>query len=238
MSPDAPLVFVVDDNEATRDTLVPMIQSHGWVTECLASVEAFLARPALARPGCLILEVSQALLDGLAFQKLTADRRDTSIVFTSSQRDIAMTVRAMKAGAVDLLTRPVASEAVRGAITVAIDRSRQLLAQEMAIRSLRLRYGSLSTREREVLCLVVAGLLNKQIGAELGISEITVKAHRGRMMRKMEAATLAELLSMAGRLKLDRPASHPGHYTWPLARDSVSRLAELAASLTGARAAF
>lgn len=238
MSPDDPLVFVVGDNEATRDTLVPLIQSQGWVTECLASVEAFLARPALERPACLILEVSQALLDGLSFQKLTADRRDTSIVFTSSQRDIAMTVRAMKAGAVDLLTRPFASEAIHGAIRAAVDRSRQLLAQEMATRSLRLRYGSLSTREREVLCLVVAGLLNKQIGAELGISEITVKAHRGRMMRKMAAATLADLVSMAGRLRLERPASHPGHYTWPLARDGAARLAELAATLAGVRTAY
>jgi len=238
MSPDDPRVFVVDDNEATRDTLVSMIQSHGWVTECLASLEAFLARPALARPACLVLEVSQALLDGVAFQKLTADRRDTSVVFTSSQRDIAMTVRAMKAGAVDLLTRPVASESIRGAIKAAVDRSRRLLAQEMAIRSLRLRYESLSPREREVLGLVVEGLLNKQIGAKLGISEITVKAHRGRMMRKMEAATLADLLSMAGKLRLERPASHPGHLTWPLAHDGVSRLAELAASLAGARTAY
>jgi FixJ family two-component response regulator len=238
MSPDDPRVFVVDDNEATRDTLVSMIQSHGWVTECFASLEAFLARPALARPACLVLEVSQALLDGVAFQKLTADRRDTSVVFTSSQRDIAMTVRAMKAGAVDLLTRPVASESIRGAIKAAVDRSRRLLAQEMAIRSLRLRYESLSPREREVLGLVVEGLLNKQIGAKLGISEITVKAHRGRMMRKMEAATLADLLSMAGKLRLERPASHPGHLTWPLAHDGVSRLAELAASLAGARTAY
>ena len=239
MSPNDPLVFAVVDNEAVRDTLVPLIQAQGWVTECLTSVEAFLARPALSRPGCLILEVSQALLDGPAFKEIVAARRETPIIFTSSQQDIAMTVRAMKAGAVDLLARPFTGDAILAAIRAAVERSCQMLVQEVAIRSLRARYASLSGREREVLGLVVAGLMNKQIGAELGISEITVKAHRGKMMRKMEAATLAELISMAGRLRLNTPkTSHADRNAWSPARDSVSRLMEFAATLAGARTAF
>ncbi len=230
-----PLVFVVGADKTSRDTLVPLIRSAGWFTECLVSVEAFLARPALSRPACLILEVSNALLDGPAFQKIARDRRETPIVFTTSQRDIAMTVRAMKAGAIDLLTRPFAGDAIIAAIRAAVDRSRQMLMQEGAIRSLRDRYEALSGRERQVLGLVVAGLMNKHIGAELGISEITVKAHRGRMMRKMQAASLAELVSMAGRLRIN--TRQTTRNAWPPTRDGVSRLVELAATLTVARTA-
>jgi len=201
MNAHGPVVFIVDENEAARFKLVALVRSAGWEPECFASAEEFLRRPAAERPGCLVLDVSRTLLDGAAFRQIVADRPETPIVFTSIHRDIDLTVRAMKSGAVDFLVRPFVSEAILSAIRAAVERSRQLLLSEALLRGLRARYATLSGREREVLELVVSGLLNKQIAAELGITEITVKAHRGKLMRKMAAASLAELVSMAGRLR-------------------------------------
>jgi len=232
-----PLVFIVDENEAARFKLVPLIRSAGWVPVCVGSVEEFLERPAPEGPGCLILDFSRTLLDGAAFRKLVEDRPEIPVVFTSPHRDVELTVRAMKSGAIDFLIRPFVNEAILSAIRAAVERSRQLLLSEAAVRSLRARYSTLSVREREVLGLVVSGLLNKQIGAELGITEITVKAHRGKLMRKMAAASLAELVNMAGRLRLTATTFSASAGAWPRSRGGVSRLTGLAATLTGARSA-
>lgn len=198
-----PTVFIVDDDLSVRESLQSLVRAAGCEVESYASAEEFLARPRMMRPGCLILDVSLPQLDGLALQELIADRREMPLIFVTGHRDIRMTVRAMKAGAVDFLTKPFNGAAMLSAVRSALDRSRQALAREAARRILEDRYASLSPRERDVLRLVVSGLLNKQIGGELGISEITVKAHRGRVMRKMAADSLAALVTMAARLPLN-----------------------------------
>jgi FixJ family two-component response regulator len=159
-------------------------------------------------PSCLILDVSLPGLNGLELQKRIAlDRRDMPIIFITGHGDIPMTVQAMKAGAIEFLTKPFGEEALLNAIRNAIERSKVLLDRDAEIRELKVRFAHLTSREREVMALVVAGLPNKQVGAELGISEITVKAHRGSMMRKMKADSLPELVSMAARLRLVRPTA-------------------------------
>jgi FixJ family two-component response regulator len=208
-----PTVFIVDEDSSVRESLEILIRTAGWQVESFASAEEFLARPRILRQGCLILDVSLPQLDGLALQEIMADRSETPLIFVTSHRDVRMTVRAMKAGAVDFLTKPCSSPAILSAVRCALDRSRHALAQEAALRILQARYASLTLREREVLGLVVTGLLNKQIGAELGISEITVKAHRGNMMRKMEADSLAELVNMAAELRLERRTRLEGSAT-------------------------
>jgi FixJ family two-component response regulator len=198
----APIVFVVDDDVSVREALEALISTEGMATETFASAEAFLARPRVVAPSCLVLDVTLPDLNGLDLQKRLADRGDMPIIFITGHGDIPMTVQAMKAGAVEFLTKPFGDEALLGAIRQAIARSRAALDQESETRMLRDRYAALSRREQEVMALVVAGRLNKQVGFELGISEITVKAHRGRVMRKMEAATLADLINMAAKLRL------------------------------------
>jgi FixJ family two-component response regulator len=195
-----PIVFVVDDDISVRESLEGLIRSEGWETETFGSAEAFLARPRVFAPSCLVLDVSLPDLNGLDLQKRIADRSDMPIIFITGYGDVPMTVQAMKAGAAEFLMKPFGGEVLLNAIRQAIERSRAALGQEEEVRMLRERYASLSQREQEVMTLVVAGRLNKQVGFELGISEITVKAHRGRMMRKMKAGSLADLVNMAAKL--------------------------------------
>jgi FixJ family two-component response regulator len=193
-------VFVVDDDISVREALEGLIYSEGWEPETFASAEAFLARPRASVPSCLVLDVSLPDLNGLDLQKRLADRGDMPIIFITGYGDVPMTVRAMKAGAVEFLMKPFGDEALLGAIRQAIARSCAALSQAEELGALRKRYATLSRREQEVMALVVTGRLNKQVGFELGISEITVKAHRGRVMRKMDARSLADLVNMAATL--------------------------------------
>jgi FixJ family two-component response regulator len=202
--PDAtPVVFVVDDDFSTRDSLELLIRSQGWQPQTFTCAQEFLACPRVLAPSCLILDVYLPDLNGLDLQtRVAADRRDMPIIFITGYGDIPMSVQAMKAGAVEFLTKPFGDDLLLRAIRSAIARSHAALSQEADIRALRDSYDSLSRREREVMVLVVTGKLNKQVGGELGISEITVKAHRGRVMRKMKAGSLPELVNMAARLHL------------------------------------
>jgi len=196
-----PTVFVVDDDVSVRESLDALIRNAGWDAETFESAQEFLAHPRVLDPSCLILDVSLPDLNGLELQERVAiDRQDMPIIFITGHGDIPMTVRAMRAGAVEFLTKPFGDDALLSAIASAIERSRVTLEQEAGAHDLRARYATLSQREREVLALVVSGLLNKQIAGELRISQITVKAHRGNVMRKMQAGSLANLVKMAARL--------------------------------------
>ena len=202
MSRDAPVVFIVDDDVSVRESLGPLIRCEGWQTEVFASAREFLARPRLVAASCLVLDVTLPDLDGLELQRLIGvERLDMPIIFITGHGDVPMTVRAMKAGALEFLTKPLDTEVLLSAIRLAIERSQTALTQGAQMRALRARYMSLTSREREVIALVVRGHMNKEIGGKLGISEITVKAHRGKLMRKMNATSLAELVTMAGKLQ-------------------------------------
>jgi FixJ family two-component response regulator len=190
-----------------------LIKFAGWQSETFASAVDFLARPRTTTPSCLVLDVSLPDLDGLELQKLIApDRIDMPIIFITGHGDVPMTVQAMKAGAVEFLTKPFDDEVLLGAIRHALKRSAAVLDDQAETSVLRSSYESLTPREREVMQLVVAGMLNKQIGLKLGISEVTVKAHRGKMMQKMKAESLADLVKTAVRLGL-APARNPWHTT-------------------------
>ena len=196
-----PIVFIVDDDVSVRSALESLIESAGWVAETFASAQEFLRRPRVAAPSCLVLDVSLPDINGLELQRRVAtDRTDMPIIFISGYGDVPMTVRAMKAGAVEFLMKPFKDDVLLDAIRSAIDRSLTALREESEAQVLRSRSASLTPREREVMALVVSGLLNKQVGGELGISEITVKAHRGQVMRKMKAESLPALVTMAWRL--------------------------------------
>ena len=196
-----PIVFIVDDDVSVRSALESLIESAGWVAETFASAQEFLRRPRVAAPSCLVLDVSLPDINGLDLQRRVAtDRTDIPIIFISGYGDVPMTVRAMKAGAVEFLMKPFKDDVLLDAIRGAIDRSLTALREESEAQVLRSRSASLTPREREVMALVVSGLLNKQVGGELGISEITVKAHRGQVMRKMKAESLPALVTMAWRL--------------------------------------
>ncbi len=214
LSPESeatPIVFVVDDDISVRESLELLIGCVGWQPETFASAEEFLARPRVNAPNCLVLDVSLPDLGGLDLQKMIAgDRVDMPIIFITGHGDVPMTVQAMKGGAVEFLTKPFDDDVLLNAIRFALDRSKAVLDQEAEIRDLRARHGSLTPREQEVMSLVVSGLLNKQVGLQLGISEITVKAHRGKMMLKMKADSLADLVKMAITLGL-APATNPWH---------------------------
>jgi len=199
----APIVFVVDDDISVRESLELLIRSEGWQPETFASAQEFLAHPRMLVPSCLVLDVSLPGLNGLDLQKRVAvERIDMPIIFITGHGNVPMTVQAMKAGAVEFLTKPFSDDVLLGAIRNAMERSQTALGREAEMRALRDRYTSLTRREREVMALVTSGLLNKQVGGELGISEITVKAHRGQAMQKMKADSLAHLVKMAARLGL------------------------------------
>ncbi len=202
---DVPIVFVVDDDISVRESLELLIGSTGWEPRAFATAQEFIDVPRVTVPSCVILDVSLPDLDGLELQRrIAADRADMPIIFITGLGDIPMTVKAMKAGAVEFLTKPFDDGVLLAAIEEAIGRSRAALGAKAELNALRECYRSLSGREREVMTLVVTGLLNKQVGGELGISEITVKAHRGRVMRKMHARSFADLVNMAARLGIGR----------------------------------
>jgi len=203
-----PIVFVVDDDISVRESLELLIRSAGWRAETFASAQAFLSRPRPAVPCCLVLDVTMPGLNGLELQQRLAERTEMPIIFVTGYGDVPMTVRAMKAGAVEFLTKPVKDDVLLEAIRHSIERSRATLDREAQMQLLRDCYSSLTPREREVMELVVSGLLNKQVGGELGISEITVKAHRGQVMRKMKADSLADLVTMAQRLGVRPTPKH------------------------------
>lgn len=210
-APKSPIVFVVDDDVSVRESLELLIKFAGWQPETFSSAEEFLARPRSLTPSCLVLDVSLPDLNGLELQKLIAgDRSDMPIIFITGHGDVPMTVQAMKAGAIEFLMKPFDDEVLLSAIRNAIKRSAAVLDDQAELQTLRNSYESLTPREQEIMRLVVAGMLNKQIGMKLGISEITVKAHRGKAMQKMKADSLADLVRIAVRLGL-APAKNPWH---------------------------
>lgn len=201
--PSTPRVFVVDDDISVRESLELLIGSAGWQPLTFASAQEFLEHPRVSAPSCLVLDVSLPGLNGLDLQdRVAAERPDMPIIFITGYGDVPMTVRAMKAGAVEFLTKPFGDEVLLTAVRNALERSRQALAREAEMQTLRESYARLTPREREVMALVVSGRLNKQVGGELGISEITVKQHRGQVMRKMKARSLPDLVTMSSRLGL------------------------------------
>lgn len=195
-------MFIVDDDISVRESLEPLVRSAGWRAETFASAEDFLARPRGFAPSCLVLDVQLPDLSGLDLQQRVLDRTDMPIIFITGYGDVPTTVQAMKAGAFEFLTKPYSSEVVLAAVESAIERSRAALGRQAKVMSIQGHYASLSRRERQVMALVVSGRLNKQVGGELGISEITVKAHRGNVMRKMKAESVADLVRMAASLEL------------------------------------
>ncbi|PZM08673.1 response regulator transcription factor [Rhizobium tubonense] len=206
MPDDRPIVFVVDDDVSVRESLELLIEAVGWRPKLFASAHAFLAAPQADSPSCLLLDVNLPDLNGLDLQTLlTVDRTEMPIIFISGYGDVPMTVRAMKAGADEFLTKPINDDVLVEAVRRALERSSVAGGRQAELRKLRDRYNSLSGREREVMALVVAGLLNKQVAFKLGISEVTVKAHRGQVTRKMKARSLPELVNMAAMLGLSEP---------------------------------
>jgi FixJ family two-component response regulator len=202
-------VFVVDDDISVRESLELLVEASGWQPETCASAQEFLARPAALVPSCLVLDVALPDFNGLDLQKRVAvDRPDMPVIFITGYGDVPMSVQAMKAGAIEFLTKPFGDHVLLSAIEQALERSSRALERAANMKALRESYASLTPREREVMALVVSGLLNKQVGGELGISEITVKAHRGQVMRKMKADSLPALVNMVARL--DQPTAPIG----------------------------
>jgi len=204
-----PVVFVVDADVAVREQLQLRVQASGWRAETFGSAREFLARPRAAVPSCLVLDVALPDLSGLELQQRVAlDRSEMPVIFITGQRDVSVTVRAMKAGALEFFTKPFRDDVLLAAIRQALERSRRALEHAAKLKALQENYQSLTPREREVMVLVVSGLLNKQVGGQLGISEITVKAHRGQVMRKMKADSVPALVDMVAGLGLLAPRFH------------------------------
>jgi FixJ family two-component response regulator len=207
MAVSTSIVFVVDDDISVRESLELLIRTEGWQPETFASAQEFLDHPRVPVPSCLVLDISLPGLNGLELQKRIAmERTDMPIIFITGHGDVPKTVQAMKAGAVEFLTKPFGDDVLLNAVRQALERSRVVLSYEAEMQTLRDRHAALTPRERQVMALVVSGLLNKQVGGELGISEITVKAHRGKVMEKMKAESLADLVKMASRLSVSRGA--------------------------------
>ena len=209
MPPSSPVVFVVDDDVSIRESLELLIRWAGWKPEVFASAQAFLSRPQVIVPNCLVLDVSLPDLNGLDLQELVADRINMPVIFITVCGDVPMSVRAMKAGAIEFLMKPFTDDDLLSAIRHALERSETVLAQERELQVLRTNYDSLSRRERQVMALVVSGRLNKQVAGELGIHEFTVKVHRGKMMRKMKANSLPDLVKMAIKLRISSEPQGP-----------------------------
>jgi FixJ family two-component response regulator len=203
-----PIVYIVDDDVSVRESLELLVRNENWKPEIFATAHEFLNHPRTLVPHCLVLDLSLPDLTGLDLQKhLAAERIDMPIIFISAYGDVPKSVQAMKAGALEFLTKPIDKDALVSAIRKALERNRLALAQDAEMRELKARYSSLTSRERQVMALVVSGLLNKQVGGELGISEITVKAHRRQAMQKMQADSLATLVKLAGKLGVPRQNS-------------------------------
>ena len=202
-----PLVLVVDDDSSIRNALSLLFRSVGLESETYGSTSEFLAHDRPDRECCLVLDVRLPGVSGLDFHaQLSQRHRDIPVVFMTGHGDIPMSVRAMKAGAVDFLAKPFREQDMLDAVIAALKKDRERRSAQSEVLALQARYAALTAREREILGLVTLGLMNKQIAAEVGLSEITVKIHRGRMMKKMEARSVAELVKMAEALR----ASHPG----------------------------
>jgi FixJ family two-component response regulator len=199
-----PTVFVVDDDLSVRTSLALLIESAGGQPELFGSAQEFLVRPAASGPSCMLLDVILPDLHGCDLQQRLAGRAEMPIIVMSGQADVPVTARAMKAGAMDFFSKPLATDELLIAIRGAIGRSREALGAAQLMRALLENYATLSLRQRQVMALIVEGRLNKQVGDELGISEITVKAHRGNVMRKMHADSLPDLVRMADRLAVHR----------------------------------
>ncbi len=203
-----PMVFIVDDDVSVRESLELVVRNENWKPETFASAQEFLNHPRTLVPSCLVLDLSLPGLNGLELQnQLAAEHVDMPIIFITGYGDVPKSVQAMKAGALEFLTKPLDYNALVSAIRKALERSRLALAQNAEMQELRTRYASLTSREHQVMALVVSGLLNKQVGGELGISEITVKAHRRQVMQKMRADSLATLVKLASKLGVPRQNS-------------------------------
>jgi FixJ family two-component response regulator len=203
-----PIVFIVDDDVSVRESLELLVRHENWKPETFASAQEFLNHPRALVPSCLVLDLSLPGLNGLELQKqLSAEHIDMPIIFITGHGDVPKSVQAMKAGALEFFTKPIDNNALIGAIRTALERNRIALALDAEMQELRSRYSSLTSREHQVMALVVSGLLNKQVGGELGISEITVKAHRRQVMQKMKADSLATLVKLAAKLGVPRQNS-------------------------------
>ena len=201
MTSALPVVFIVDDDVSVRESLELLVRNENWKPETFASAQEFLNHPRAVVPSCLILDLSLPGLNGLELQKrLALEQVDMPIIFITGYGDVPKSVQAMKGGALEFLTKPLDNDALISAIRKALERSRVALSKAAEMQELRARYSSLTSREHQVMALVVSGLLNKQVGGELGISEITVKAHRRQVMQKMQADSLAALVKLADKL--------------------------------------